>query len=427
VLAACGADRRPLDPGVAPAVAAVPSGPDASAPSTPQEPDGNDDELAQNVELRESARFVKVGRHYAALGRICDFAVHGGALYMAHATEPLGLDGATVTRFQPDSRPPFSLAFDWNRPGQPAKGGGAGQGFLRVRRIDTRLYVPDADPPYLGLGLARGFAEGYVFVSGEDGRFEPARRPGHLPPKAPTAERGGAALLPGALHVFDVVRFRGHTFASTGAVVAGIARKSPGTLFRERSDGANWEVFYTYLGGPREGSSRLGYMVRFKDRLYVAISPLEGHDRNDYVVIEPPREDSNSAPVQGRAVSIVGGAHTLRWYADHGHLFWIVRVSSGSELLVSDDGERWSAVTLPADVGSPTDVLRVDKHLFVLAERALLELGERGAVLRASVDDKKSPFTIDNGYCAAPLVAFGGKLYAGAQKKGSLYTIGAGD
>ena len=424
LVVACGADRRAAhtrsDPGPAASSAPLRDG-------RAGEPDGNDDEPAQDVELREGARFVKVGRHYAALGRICDFAVHAGALYMAHATQPLGLGGATITRFDPSRAPPFSLAFDWNRPGEPEQGGGAGQGFLRVRRIDSRLYVPDADPPYLGLGLAKGKAEGYVFVSGDDGRFEPARRPGHLPPKAPTRDRGGAALLPGALHVFDVVRFRGHTYASTGALVAGVARKSPGTLFRAPGDGASWEVFYTYLGSPRESSSRLGYMIRFKGRLYVAISPLEGHDPNDYVIIDPPANETVHGAVHARALSVVGGAHTLRWYADRDRLYWIFTGSNGPELRVSDDGERWGSVALPAGAGSPTDVLRVGQRLYVLAERALVELGERGALLRAVVEGRKSPFAVDNGYCAAPLVAFQGELYAGAQKRGALYSIGAED
>ncbi|HXK17877.1 MAG TPA: hypothetical protein VNG33_08745, partial [Polyangiaceae bacterium] len=127
--------------------------PSAAVPDAPPQldPDGNDESASAEIKLPEHAHFEKVGRHWGALERICDFAVLGDALYMAHATRPLGLGGATITRYQPNVKPAFALAFNWNREGEPEQGGGAGQGFLRVRSIDGRLYVPDADPPYLGL------------------------------------------------------------------------------------------------------------------------------------------------------------------------------------------------------------------------------------------------------------------------------------
>jgi hypothetical protein len=90
-----------------------------------------------------------------ALQRICDLTALGDALYASHANQPLGTDGATITRYQPDdAKRPFAVAFDWNRPGEPTKGGGAGQGFLRVHAIGGRLFVPDTDPPYAGFGIA---------------------------------------------------------------------------------------------------------------------------------------------------------------------------------------------------------------------------------------------------------------------------------
>ena len=142
------------------------------------EPDGNDDAQDPGTgSVPTEAHFERVGRPPLALRRICDLTPFGGALYAAHANEPLGTDGATITRYDPDAARPFTVAFDWNRPGEPTKGGGAGQGFLRVRTIGGRLFVPDSDPPYNGLGLVDRGTEGYVFLSDTSGVFAPPRAP----------------------------------------------------------------------------------------------------------------------------------------------------------------------------------------------------------------------------------------------------------
>jgi hypothetical protein len=359
---------------------------------------------------------------------VCDFATRDDALFMSHATQPLGLGGATLTRYEPGAKTPFSLVFDWSRPGEPEKGGAGGQGFLRIRDIDGRFYVPDADPPYLGLGLGFG-VEGYVFVGDAKGRFPRARMPGHLPPKAPSAEAGGAILLPGAIHVLDVIHFRGKRYASTGAVVPpkATAPQSPGTLFVEGSAPDRWEVAYTYSGAPGESAVRLGFMTRFKDRLYVAISPLYDVDRNEYVVISPPRDATGVSADWAKPVQATesGGSHTLRWYADRGKLYWITIGADGVALRVTEDGEQWKRLVLPADAGRPTDVLRAGEQLFVMAERALLVLEPSGFREVARVEGKKSPFVLDDVYCAAPLAAFDGKLFTGDQKRGALWVLGA--
>jgi hypothetical protein len=373
-------------------------------------------------------RFVKVGRHWSSLNRVCDFGIRDGALFMSHATAPLGYTGATITRYDPRQKQPFALVFDWNRTGEPEKGGAGGQGFLRIRDIAGRFWVPDADPPYLGLGVAFP-VEGYVFSSNTSGRFQFVGRPGHRPPGPPTAERGGTILLPGALHVFDVIRFRGKLYASSGAVIPpnATANRSPGVLFVEGDKADRWEVAHTYTGARGEASVRLGYMTRFKDRLYVAVSPLHGLNRHDYIVLAPPREGGSLANEHVRAIQGTrsGGAHTLRWYADRGRLYWITLGADGGELRVSDDGETWTLVELPADVGRPTDVLRLGERLLVMAERALVELSGEKVVPVARVEGNKTPFAIDDGYCAAPLVAFDGRLFVGDQKRGALWTLEA--
>jgi hypothetical protein len=420
--AAAPAPPEPAPARGAPAASATPkSRIDPKPPAAPAQldPDGNDEREESAVTLPSPARFEKVGRHWAALQRICDFAERDHALYMTHATRPLGLGGATITRFEPERKTPFSLVFDWNRPGEPETGGAAGQGFLRIRDLGERFYVPDADPPYLGLGLGFG-VEGYVFQSDKNGRFEPARRPGHLPPKS-------AILLPGAIHVFDAIRFRGKLYASAGALVPpkATASSSPGTLFVQGATPGRWDVAYTYAGAPGEAAVRLGFMTRFKDRLYVAVSPLYDLDRSDYVVVAPPADATSIAQEHARAVQVTssGGAHTLRWYADRGKLYWITIGRDGGELRVTEDGERWTRLALPEGAGRPTDVLRAGERLVVMAERALLELSPQGFRELVRIEDKKSPFAIDDAYCAAPLAVFDGKLYAGDQKQGALWEL----
>ena len=129
------------------------------------DPDGNDDpEDPGTGTVPTAGHFERVGRAPLSLQRICDLTPFHDALYASHANVPIGTDGATISRYAPVAsddparkrQSPFTVAFDWNRPGEPAKGGGAGQGFLRVRTIDGRLFVPDTDPPYNGFGISEG-------------------------------------------------------------------------------------------------------------------------------------------------------------------------------------------------------------------------------------------------------------------------------
>jgi hypothetical protein len=437
---ACAAAREPAPlapPDAAPtsAVAATPRAAQVTPakadvaiaePPAQLEPDGNDETTAADVALPERAHFEKVGRHWAALQRVCDFAVLDGTLYMAHATKPLGLGGASITRYTPDAKFPFSLAFNWSREGEPEKGGAGGQGFLRLRAIDGRLYVPDADPPYLGLGLASGI-EGYLFASDHRGAFAGPRMPGHLPPRFPSDERAGAFVLPGVLHGFDVIRYRGKLYASSSAAIPpnGTARSSPGALLTPGDKPGVWQMAFSYAGAAGEQSVRLSYMTRFRDRLYVAISPLYGLDRHDFVVIEPAREATtfSAADAQARRVTARGGAHTLRWYADAGRLYWLTIGAEGVALRVTEDGDHFRLLSLPPEAGNPADVLRVGPHLLVLAEHGLYELSGDAFKLRAAITDAKTPFKIDDGYCAPPLVAFRGNLYAGDQLRGHLWKL----
>lgn len=417
-------------------LSSVRAGASAAPPSQPlvvPEPkqldsDGDDDALPDPPgEPLGPGQFGRVGRAPLALQRICDLTPLGDALYAAHSTRPLGLDGATITRFRPAAARPWSVAFDWNRAGEPSKGGGAGQGFLRVHAIEGRLFVADADPPYNGFGLSEPGTEGFVFVSTAEGEFAPARMPGHRPPRAPdTAGKAGAALLPRAYHVIDVIRFRGNLYAATGAVPPGQRAwhgASPGALLLETELGARFSYAADYPRPYQDGVWRLTFMVRFRDRLYAGIQDYDQREPNDYVYFAPPRERRSITQDDLHAARITetGTAQTLRWYADSGSLYWIAWSRDGVALRVTNDGDHWRVIALPSDVGVPTDIVRFRGALHVLTSRALLRLDAAGPTVLSRIVEKHSPFELDDSFCAAPLAVFRGELYAGGQRDGALY------
>jgi len=412
-------------------------------PPPPQlDPDGNDDpEDPGTGTAPTAAHFERVGLPPLALERICDLTPFDGSLYAAHANQPLGTDGATVTRYTPIApddtahakSSPFHVAYDWNRPGEPTGGGGAGQGFLRVHSIDGRLFVPDADPPYDGFGISEHGTEGYVFVSDRSGKFAKASGEHFHPPGVPSRDGGaGASVLPRAYHVLDVIKFRGRLYASTGAVPPrerAWRGPSPGALLvaNESLSRFTYEVDYPFPW--QNGVWRLGFMVRFKDRLFAGIQDYDGREPNDYVVFSPDAASGriDHADVHPRRITATGAAQTLRWYTDNGKLYWIT-LSRGSRhgdgaLRVSDDGDTWREIELPDDAGRPTDITRFRDALVVMSERGLFKLAGDVPVRIATVTEKKTPFVLSDFFCSAPIAVFQNALYAGGQRNGALYRL----
>lgn len=399
--------------------------------------DGNDeDEPDEAVQVPAYGVWKRVGAPPMQLQRICDLRPFAGALYSAHARQPLGIDGATIGRFEMKADTPiFRVAFDWNRPGEPSKGGGAGQGFLRIHHAQGRLFVPDADPPYAGFGVADWGTEGFVFLSNPEGTFAPPRAPHYRPPAYPTLERAGAAVLPRAYHVIDTIQYRGHVYASTGSVPPKERAwngPSPGALHMARADLSRWEYALGYPVPYQAGVWRLTYMVRFQDKLLAGIQDYDGIDEHSYVVFAPPHDrdelrQEDARPMALPTANIEGGIMTLRWYADRGKLYWIgfARRGGGAKLRVSDDGETWKVIELPASAGKPTDIKRVGNTLLVLTERSLVSLDSDGNISHtfAAISDAKSPFVLDDFFCAAPLAVYNGAIYAGGQRDGALYRL----
>jgi hypothetical protein len=421
--------------GAAPAASSA-----AAAPAAPPQidTDGDDDPAETGAGLGPTAmHFERVGRAPAALQRICDLTPLGDALYAAHSNQPLGTDGATISRYRPDDpKTPFAIAFDWNRPGEPTKGGGAGQGFLRVHAIAGRLFVPDADPPYAGFGIADWGTEGFVFVSDASGKFAAARAPGHRPPGPPSpssAEKpggvAGAGVLPRAYHDIDVIRFRGRLYASTGSVPPtehAWRGASPGALHVADDTWARWTYEVDYPFPWQDGVWRLTYLVRFRDRLYAGIQDFDGREPNDYVMFTPPADAKVITHDDERGVRITtqGGALTLRWYADRGSLWWVALERSGAGVLrVTSDGDVWRVVALPSEAGRPSDVVRWGDAVVAMTEQGLWRVDVDPPVAVARVDGKKTPFVVDDAFCAAPLQVFRGELYTGSQRDGSLWKI----
>jgi hypothetical protein len=404
------------------------------------ERDGSDDpEDPGTGTLPAAGRFEKVGTPPLALDRICDLTPFGESLYAAHARSPLGSDGATITRYTPDAKKPFTVAFDWNRPGEKTWGGGAGQGFLRVHAIDGRLFVADADSPYNGLGLVEKGTESYVFVSTNDGTFASARMPGHRLPADPDLRKpdgAGAAVLPRAYHVLDVIGFRGGLFASTGSVPPterAWRGPSPGALHRANESGARWLYEVDYPFPYQDGVWRLTFMVRFRDRLYAGIQDYDGREPNDYVVIEPPATEPKPTLTreQLRAVRVTdtGAAGTIRWWVDTAasppRLYWLAWDRGEVVIRFTTDGDTWSKLDVPPGAGRPSDITRFRDAVVVLTERGLWKLD--GAALAttpiARVQDKQTPFAVTDLLCAPPLAVFRNELYAGGQRGGALYKL----
>lgn len=297
-----------------------------------------------------------------------------------------------------------------------------------MRAIGGRLYVPDADPPYNGFGVVDHGTEGYVFLSDATGHFAPASMPHFRLPGRPGPETAGAAVLPRAYHVIDVIRFRGRLYASTGSVLPTERAwhgASPGALHVASADLARWSYEVDYPFPWRDGVWRLGFMVRFRDALYAGIEDYDGREPNDYVVFAPAAESTaiRREDAHPGRVTPNGAALTLRWYADGARLYWITLERGGTATLrVTSDGSTWTAIDLPVDAGRPTDITRFRDALVVLTYR----LEDAGPTLRARVTERKTPFELSDAFCSAPIAVYRDALYAGGQRDGALYRLGEG-
>ena len=375
--------------------------------------DGNDEpEDPGTGSAPASGRFEKVGTPPLALTRICDLTPFGDALYAAHANQPLGTDGATITRYRPsDAKKPFAVAFDWNRPGEPTKGGGAGQGFLRVHAIGGRLFVAGCRPAVQRARARRVRHRGLRVRVRSRGRVRSAARAAlSSAGGSRSAERGRPGRRGGAAaRVSRDRRHRGIAVGSSHRRGRCRRRSGRGTDLRRArciaraTDGSRWtyEVDYPYPW--QDGVWRLTFMVRFRDRLYAGIQDYDGRDPNDYVYFAPRTDAEASADADAGAkaeagaappailrredehpvrVTRSGAAGTLRWWVDTrakpARLYWLAwSRDTGVLLRVTTDGDHWAAIALPADAGRPTDVTRFRDAVVVLDGARALSIERR--------------------------------------------------
>lgn len=119
------------------------------------DPDGDDDASdTGSGEFPGPSHFERVGRAPLSLRRVCDLTVFNDALYAAHANDPLGSDGATITKYVPGERP-FRVAFDWNRPGEPREEAERG----KVSSASTRRAGDSSFPTRIPRTTASGSAK----------------------------------------------------------------------------------------------------------------------------------------------------------------------------------------------------------------------------------------------------------------------------
>ncbi|MFN0247334.1 MAG: hypothetical protein ACKV2T_10640 [Kofleriaceae bacterium] len=104
-------------------------------------------------------------------------------------------------------------------------------------------------------------------------------------------------------------------------------------------------------------------------------------------------------------------------------LYWIACTREGVQLRVTTDGDAWTIVALPEDVGRPTDITRWRDAVVILTEHALLRLDDNSLTRIATIDAKQ--FAASDLFCAAPLAVFRDELYAGGQRGGALWKFQA--
>jgi hypothetical protein len=230
--------------------------------------------------------------------------------------------------------------------------------------------------------------------------------------------------------VLDVVRFRGHLYTSTGSVPPkekAWAGPAPGALHRATPDLSRWNYEAAYPVPYKDGVYRLTFLVRFAGKLLAGLQDYDGREPYDYVQITPNAGDEGleHATVTPVRATEHGAGATLRWFADRGTLYWIASARDGVKLRKTRDASTWEEIPLPEGVGRPTDIKRFHGELVVLTERALVHLHAEGPRVLSRVSEPKTPFVVNNIFCAAPLAVYQGDLYAGGQLDGALYRFSA--
>jgi hypothetical protein len=351
--------------------------PDTSSDTEPDtipdtEPDTTPDttpDVPEDAPLLSGVSFVEKGSPGHPV--ITDLEVFRDRLYVTTSVNPLGDFGASV--FHTTDGATFTRVLD-----DPSS-----QGYLRIRAIDDRLYVPDGDP--------NGYDPSYVYISSNGDDFT-------------------RSTVTGSVHTFDVIRYNGDYLTSNGMM------SGAGSLCRSPDAGLSpWtEVVSTSF-------SRLKYMAQAHGRLFAAKRAVGS--TADYVTWT----SDISAPTPVDAVS--GEAITWRWYAtSSGRLFWSLAAGSTLSVMYTDDGETWIQVpTLSGEFVS--DFAELDGNLYVLASSGLLGSTDEThftPIAPSPSPETFGPVAVPGGYNAeacASMTLYGDHLWAGSSNNGHLYRV----
>jgi hypothetical protein len=332
---------------------------------------GGDDGTGDgDAPLPGSATFVEMGAPPGGYRVITDLVTFRDRLYLATSQDPLGAFGTSVYYTQDGTS--FTEALS----------DGSSQGYLRMRVIGDKLYIPDGDP--------NGYDPSYVYISEDGDDFE-------------------RTTVHGGLHTFDVIEYEGDLLCSNGMNGGGGLCKLAGSDWNQVA-GANY--------------ARLKYMAEFGGRLYVALWNMNG-DGVDFV-----RWSANVGGAQAEGVdAIPGDTTTFRWYTSSQPLLYSSLAVLGDRATVqyTEDGDVWHEVPAFASMWVSA-FAELQGNMYALSTDALwgsadgVDFVQLGNV----TGEPFGPVAIEGGYNAdgtASMAAYDGHLWCGSSQNGKLYRV----
>src|ERR1051326_1987752 len=274
-----------------------------------------------NTPSVNTASFVEIGSPASMGGypSITDIVTFGGKMYLATSANPLAAFGTNV--FYTTDGVNYTKVLD----------DATSQGYLRIRVIDSKLWIPDGDP--------NGYDPSFVYISSTG---------------APSSFTQTQIIQ--AVHSFDVAKYNNQFYVSNGMLSG-----SGGLCLYDGS--STWNQVYTDAN-----SVRMKYMATFNNMLFVA-NRNSSSDVDCYVFSGDP---ATTTPTQVNALS--GATNTFRMYTTtlNGKLFWSVAAGSNINVLMTIDGVNWQpCTTLAGRIVS--DFCELNGKLYAIATDGLWE------------------------------------------------------
>jgi hypothetical protein len=326
----------------------------------------------------------------------CDIESLNGDLYIAASTNALAENGAGLYRLRQDE--PIKKIFDWS-----------GQGFLRVHRVNDKLFVPDADAPFGVSFIFRWDVDGFVFV------FD-----------ANDPEKYTKEVIPSVYHVIDTAALDGKVYASTGAYAKDEIpyrnERNPAALFVQGEPGKPWRRIVEFPQVPKgnnTGVVRFTYLLPLEDGAMLAgftdWSNVAGGD--GAMLLEGLPNTPKVTRVQGLS------GNTLRWGRFQDKVYQISDTGGPPQLNLSRDQGRTFSLLNNAPL-YPQSMVATKDELFLLAD---------GVIYRSEDGESFTAMTQKNprlGYqwaplTTAPLALHQGQLWAANPITGEIFSTTA--